>query len=414
MSARRVVVTGLGTINPLGHNVEETWQNALAGKTGVGPITLFDASDLQVQIAAEVKNFDITKYIPRRIARRYSRFEHFALAAAKEAIESAGLDLERMDPHRIGVVISSAIGGIDVLESSTILLYTKGRKAIGPFIIPQLMPNGASGVVSIHYGLQGPAFSVASACASGNDGLGTAWHMVRSGVVDVALAGASEAAICKVAVTAFDRIGAMARGGPDRRDAPRPFDKNRDGFVIGEGAALLVLESEEHARARGANILAEFVGYASTSDAYHITAPHEEGLGAYMAMKKALESAGLRPEDVDYINAHGTGTELNDVMETRAIKRLFGDHAYRVAISSTKSMTGHMMGATGALEALFCVLAIRDGVVPPTINLQEPDPECDLDYVPNQARELDVRVAMDNAFGFGGHNAVLVFKRYEP
>ncbi len=410
---RRVVVTGLGTVNALGHNVQETWEKALRGETGIGPITLFDASDLDVQIAGEVKNFDPTKYMSPRWARRYSRFEQFALAAAQEAVQHAGLDLSKEDPTRVAVVISSAIGGIDVLEKNTLLLYNEGIRKVGAFVIPQLMPNGASGVVSIHMGLQGPALSVASACASGNDALGTAWNLIRAGVADVALAGASDATICKVAVVAFSRVGAMARGGPDRRDAPRPFDKNRDGFVMSEGSAVLVLESEEHARARGANILAELAGYGSSSDAYHITAPHEEGKGARLAMQRALESAGLRPEDVDYINAHGTGTELNDVAETRAIKALFGQHAYRIPVSSTKSMTGHMMGATGALEALFCVLAIQNGVVPPTINYTTPDPECDLDYVPNQAREMPVRVAMNNAFGFGGHNAVTVFKKYE-
>ncbi len=411
--SRRVVVTGLGTINALGHTVQETWEKALRGESGIGPITLFDASDLAVQFAGEVKNFNPARYMPARVARRYSRFEQFGLVAAQEAIQNAGLDLEKEDPTRIGIIIASAIGGIETLEKNTLLLYNDGARKVSAFVIPQLMPNGAAGVVSIHYGLLGPAFSVASACASGNDALGMAWHLIRQGIVDVAIAGASESTICKVAVVAFDRIGAMARGGPDRKDAPRPFDKNRDGFVMSEGAAILILESEEHARARGANILAEFAGYASTSDAYHITAPHEQGLGAIRAMRLALQSAGLNPEDVDYINAHGTGTELNDAIETRAIKEVFGEHAYRIPVSSTKSMTGHMMGATGALEAIFCILAIQHGVVPPTINYTTPDPECDLDYVPNEAREVNVRVAMDNAFGFGGHNAVLIFRAYE-
>lgn len=409
---RRVVVTGLGTINALGHSVQETWEKALRGESGVGPITLFDASDLAVQFAGEVKNFDASKYLPARVARRYSRFEQFGLVAAQEAMQHAGLDLDREDPARIGVIIASAIGGIDALERNTLLLYNDGARKVSAFVIPQLMPNGASGVVSIHHGILGPALSVASACASGNDALGTAWHLIRQGVIDVAIAGAAEATICKVAVVAFDRIGAMARGGPDRKDAPRPFDKNRDGFVMAEGAAVLILESEEHARARGANILAELAGYASTSDAYHITAPHEKGLGAIRAMRLALQSAGISPEEVDYINAHGTGTDLNDAIETHAIKEVFGDHAYHIPVSSTKSMTGHMMGATGALEAIFCVLSIQHNVVPPTINYTTPDPACDLDYVPNQAREVPVRVAMDNAFGFGGHNAVLIFREY--
>ncbi len=412
MQMRRVVVTGVGTINALGHNVEETWRKALAGESGVGPITLFDASDLRVQIACEVKNFNPLDYLPKRLARRYSRFEHFALVAAKEALRNAQLDPAKEDPTRVAVIIASAIGGIDVIEAATIAFYSKQSRLLGPFIIPQLMPNGASGVVSIELGLQGPALSVASACATGTDSLGLAWQLLRSGAVDVVLAGASDATICKIAMAAFERAGAMAARKPPDFEAPLPFDARRDGFVMGEGAAVLVLETEEHARQRGARILAEFAGYGSTADAFHITAPREDGSGAARAMRLALESAGMSPEDIDYINAHGTGTRLNDVMETRAIKAVFGPRAYRVPVSSTKSMTGHMMGATGALEAIFSVLAIRHNVVPPTIHLREPDPECDLDYVPNEAREHRVRAAMSNSFGFGGHNAVVVFREY--
>ncbi len=411
--APRIVVTGMGTINPLGHSVAETWQKALQGQSGVGPITLFDPEGLGMQIAAEVKNYDARAMLGTRLARRTSRFEQFAIIAARQAVEDAGLDLDREDRTRVGVVISSAVGALDVVERSTLIAYSEGPRRVTPFVVPMLMPNGASGLVSIDLGVQGPALSVASACATGTDSLGLAWQLLRQGVVDVALAGASDATICKIAVAAFERAGAMALRQPPNFNAPLPFDARRDGFVMGEGAAVLVLETEEHARARGARILAEFAGYGSSADAYHITAPREDGSGAARAMRLALESAGMGPEDIDYINAHGTGTKLNDVMETRAIKAVFGPRAYEIPVSSTKSMTGHMMGATGALEALFSILTIRDNMVPPTINLQEPDPECDLDYVPNQAREHPVRAAMSNSFGFGGHNAVVVFREYQ-
>ncbi len=411
--APRIVVTGMGTINPLGHSVTETWEKALRGQSGVGPITLFDPEGLGMQIAAEVKDYDAKAMLGTKLARRTSRFEQFGIIAARQAVEDAGLDLDREDRTRVGVVISSAVGALDVVERSTLIAYSEGPRRVTPFVVPMLMPNGASGLVSIDLGVQGPALSVASACATGTDSLGLAWQLLRQGVVDVVLAGASDATICKIAVAAFERAGAMALRQPPNFNAPLPFDARRDGFVMGEGAAVLVLETEEHARARGARILAEFAGYGSSADAYHITAPQEDGSGAARAMRLALESAGMGPEDIDYINAHGTGTKLNDVMETRAIKAVFGPRAYEIPVSSTKSMTGHMMGATGALEALFSILAIRDNMVPPTINLQEPDPECDLDYVPNQAREHPVRAAMSNSFGFGGHNAVVVFREYE-
>ncbi len=410
--APRVVVTGLGTINPLGHDVAQTWENILQGQSGVGPVTLFDAHEMSIQIPAEVKDFNPKAYLHPKLVRRTSRFEQFGLIAAQQAVAHAGLDLEQEDPRRVGVVISSAVGGIDVIERSTLVAYNQGPRRVTPFVIPMLMPNGASGVVSIELGPQGPALSVASACATGTDSLGLAWQLLRSGAVDVVLAGASDATICKIAMAAFERAGATAARKPPDFEAPLPFDARRDGFVMGEGAAVLVLETEEHARQRGARILAEFAGYGSTADAFHITAPREDGSGAARAMRLALESAGMSPEDIDYINAHGTGTRLNDVMETRAIKAVFGPRAYRVPVSSTKSMTGHMMGATGALEAIFSVLAIRHNVVPPTIHLREPDPECDLDYVPNEAREHRVRAAMSNSFGFGGHNAVVVFREY--
>ena len=414
MTDERIVITGMGTVNPIGHSVAETWQNALNGVSGVAPITLFDPKDLLVKIAAEVKNFDPQQFgISRKEARRMSRNEMFALAAAREAIEQAGIRADEVDPFRVGVFVSSAIGGLEALEENILIAHNAGPRRISPFIIPMLMANGASGLIGIHYGFQGPSFSVVSACASGADGLGVAWHMLKAGVVDVAIAGGTESTISYAGVGAFDRTGAMSRRNDDPQHTPQPFDKNRDGLVMGEGAGVLVLERESHAKARGAEILAEFAGYGATADAYHVTAPPPEALGAAQAILRALEAAGEPPEAVDYISAHGTATQLNDAMETKAIKRALGGHAYRVAISSTKSMTGHMMGATGGLETIFCVQAVREGVVPPTINYETPDPECDLDYVPNQARELPVRVALNNAFGFGGHNAVLVIRRYE-
>jgi beta-ketoacyl-acyl-carrier-protein synthase II len=409
----RIVVTGLGTVNPLGLNVEETWKNVVNGVSGVGPITLFDASNLQVKIAAEVKGFEPEKYMDAREARRRDRFEQFGAVAANEALANSGVEITEENAGRIGVIISSAIGGLRSLQDAVITNYVEGPRRVSPFLIPMLMANGASGIVTIDHGIKGPAFSVASACASGADGIGMAWLMLRAGIIDVALAGATESTITSTGIAAFDRVGAMSRRNEDYSMTPQPFDKNRDGLVMGEGAAVLVLERESHARARGANILAELAGYAATADAYHVTAPHEQGAGGAAAILQALQSAHASIDEVGYINAHGTGTQLNDVSETRAIKAAFGERAYQIPVSSTKSMTGHMMGATGALEALFCVLAVRDGILPPTIHYQTPDPECDLDYVPNQAREKRITLALSNAFGFGGHNAVLAIRRYQ-
>jgi len=409
----RIVVTGLGTVNPLGLNVEETWKNVVNGVSGVGPITLFDASNLQVKIAAEVKGFEPEKYMDAREARRRDRFEQFGAVAANEALANSGVEITEENAGRIGVIISSAIGGLRSLQDAVITNYVEGPRRVSPFLIPMLMANGASGIVTIDHGIKGPAFSVASACASGADGIGMAWLMLRAGIIDVALAGATESTITSTGIAAFDRVGAMSRRNEDYSMTPQPFDKNRDGLVMGEGAAVLVLERESHARARGANILAELAGYAATADAYHVTAPHEQGAGGAAAILQALQSAHASIDEVGYINAHGTGTQLNDVSETRAIKAAFGERAYQIPVSSTKSMTGHMMGATGALEALFCVLAVRDGILPPTIHYQTPDPECDLDYVPNQAREKKITLALSNAFGFGGHNAVLAIRRYQ-
>ncbi len=408
----RVVVTGMGTLNPVGHTVKETWDNITGGVSGVGPITLFDPKDFLVKIACEVKNFDPGKYMDVKEARRRDRYQQLATAACKEALESSGLKITAANAERVAVIVSSAVGGLKTIEETVETLNTAGARRISPFAIPMLMSNGAGGMIAIDLGARGPNFSVASACASGVDGIGAAWRLIRDGAVDAALAGASEASIVRTGVSAFDRLGAMSRRNDDYSLTPQPFDKNRDGLVMGEGAAILVLESLAHAQVRGAEVLAELAGYAATADAFHITAPADDGGGGALAMQKALEAARINVEAVDYINAHGTATQLNDASETAAIKCALGELAYQVPVSSTKSMTGHMMGATGALEAIFCVLAIRTGVIPPTIHYRTPDPACDLDYVPNTAREARVDVAMSNAFGFGGHNAVLVFKRF--
>lgn len=412
----KIVVTGMGTVNPLGLTLAETWNNVINGVSGVGPITLFDTenwvNEWTVKIAAEVKGFDPANYMDAKEARRRDRFEQLATAAAKEAIADSGLEITDENTSRIGVIVSSAIGGLKTLQDSVFTLKDEGARKVSPFMIPMLMSNGASGLIAIDYGIKGPCFSVASACASGADGIGTAMMMLRTGMIDVAITGASEHTICATGVGAFDRIGAMSRRNDDYSMTPQPFDKNRDGLVMGEGAAVLVIETESHARKRGANILAEMAGYGATADAFHITAPHETGAGGAAAMRMAMESARVNPDEVGYISAHGTGTPLNDASETRAIKAALGPAAYKTAISSTKSMTGHMMGATGALEILFCVQAIREGVLPPTIHYETPDPDCDLDYIPNKAREAKINVAVSNAFGFGGHNAVLAVRRY--
>lgn len=408
----RIVVTGVGAITPVGLSAADSWRNVVNGVSGVAPITLFDASDYLVKIACEVKDFQPERYMDAREARRRDRVQQLAAAAAKEALSQAGLESNGQDPARVGVIVSSAIGGLGSLQDGIFTLKDLGPRRISPFLIPMLMPNGPAGLIAIDYGFTGPCFSVSSACASGADGIGTAWHLIQAGVIDAAIVGASEATITPIGVGAFDRLGAMSRRNEAFDQTPAPFDKDRDGLVMGEGAAILVLESEAHARQRKAVILAELAGYAATADAYHITAPAEDGAGGARAMRLAMQTAGVDPQDIHYINAHGTATPLNDASETRAIKTAFGDLAYNIPVSSTKSMTGHMMGATGALEAIFCTMAVQQDVVPPTIHYQTPDPVCDLDYVPNQARQMPVNVAISNAFGFGGHNAVLVIRKY--
>ena len=412
MTTRRVVVTGLGAISPLGLDFPTTWQNLVAGRSGVAPITLFDASAYKTRIAAEVKGFDPNARFGQREARRMDRFMQFAVVAAEEAVRHAQLPLEAIDRQRAGVVMGSGIGGIGTMFEETRTLLEKGPR-VNPFLVPRMLADSGPGIVAIRFGLQGPNLAVVTACASGTNAVGEATHIIRRGDADVMLAGGAEAAITPLALAGMSVIGALSTRNDEPEKASRPFDAQRDGFVMGEGAAFLVLESLEHAQRRGARILAEVVGYGSTCDAYHITAPAEDGAGAALCMRNALQSAGLRPQDIDYINAHGTSTRLNDKSETAAIKTVFGEHAYQVPVSSTKSMTGHLLGAAGALEAAFCVQALQEGVLPPTINYEFPDPECDLDYVPNQARQAAIRYAMSNSFGFGGHNATLILRRWD-
>lgn len=413
MSRRRVVITGLGCLSPVGHTAEESWQAVLAGKSGVAPLTLFDASELPARIAAEVKEFDPTQYIERREAKRMDRFTQFAVAAAQQAVDDARLEVTDANRNRIGVLIGSGIGGIETLEREIHNASEKGLNRISPFFIPMMICDMASGQVSIRFGMAGPNSCVVTACATGTHAIGDAAELIRRGLADAMLAGGAEAAITPMGVGGFAACRALStRSNDEPEKASRPFDALRDGFVIAEGGAVLVLEELESAKARGARILAELIGYGLSADAYHITQPAPEGVGAARSMQYALDDAGVRPEQVDYINAHGTSTGPNDRNETAAVKSVFGEHAYQTPISSTKSMTGHLLGAAGALEAMFCVQALRDGAVPPTINLENPDPECDLDYVPHERRRLRLEVAMSNSFGFGGHNATLVFRRY--
>ena len=406
----RVVVTGLGLLTPLGHNVADTWSAILAGQSGFGPFTQIEKGEHLSGGLCEVKDFVPEDYLGRRLARRQDRYQQFAMVAANEAMRQSALEISDRNRERIGVIIGTGVGGIQTLVSQEHVVLGKGLRRLSPFAITMMMPNGAAGMIAIDYGIQGPSTTISTACASGSDAIGHAFRAIQYGQVDAALTGGTETIITPLAVGCFERIKATSS---KANHTPKPFDKNRDGLVVGEGAGMLVLENLTQAQARGATILAEIVGYGQTTDAYHITAPAEGGLGAARAIRMALEDAGLQPEDVDYISAHGTATPLNDSSETAAIKNALGEYAYKVGISSTKSMTGHIMGATGAIESVFCTLAMRDQIMPPTINYETPDPECDLDYVPNEARETRVRVTLNNAFGFGGHNAVLVFKEFE-
>ena len=410
---KRVVITGLGMVSPLGLNVEESWQALIAGKSGAGPITHFDAWDNKTKFAAEVKGFDPIALFGRRDARRMDRYVQFALAASLQAVEDAQLDVTEENRDRIGVLIGTGIGGVGTLLEQADVMAKRGASRVSPFMIPMMLADSGPGVVAIHLGVRGPNMSVVTACATGSNAIGEAAEIIRRGSADVMIAGGGEASIVKIAMAGMNSIGALSARNDEPQKASRPFDKNRDGFVMGEGAGVVILESLEHAQARGANILAELSGYGTSDDAYHISAPAEGGEGAALCMRLALENADLTPEDIGYINAHGTSTKLNDKGETEAIKSVFGAYAYEIPVSSTKSMTGHLLGASGALEAIFCTKALDEGIVPPTINYETPDPECDLDYVPNQARNVDFKHALSNSFGFGGHNATLIISRFE-
>lgn len=412
MSKRRVVVTGLGMISPLGLDVQSSWQAVIQGKSGVGYITHFDAKDYPVRIAAEVKGFDPTKYIELKEVKKMDRFIHFAIAATEMAIADSALKITPENSERIGVVIGSGMGGLPAIEYYHQILLEKSWKRVSPFFIPMVIINLAAGQISIKYGIKGPNLAVTTACATGNHSIGEAFRMIQYGDADVMIAGGAEAVITPMAVAGFAIMRALSTRNEEPEKASRPFDADRDGFVMGEGSGILILEELEHALKRGAKIYAELVGYGMTSDAYHITAPAPEGEGGARCMKMALNDAGISPEEIDYINAHGTSTKQGDELETQAIKTIFGEHAYKLCVSSTKSMTGHLLGAAGGVEAIFTVLSIYENIIPPTINLDNPDPECDLDYVPYNAKKKEVRYAMTNSFGFGGTNASLIFKKF--
>lgn len=409
---RRVVITGMGVITPIGNTIEQFWHNLINGVSGIGRITSFDTTEYTTHIAGEVRDFDPEKYIDKKEAKRMDRFAQFAVAATKMALEQARLDIRSTNPERVGVYIGSGIGGLATLEDNYKTLLEKGPRRVSPFLIPMMIANMGSGIVSITFGAKGPNSSPISACATGTHAVGDATEIIRRGKADVMIAGGSEATIRPLALAGFGNMKALSTRNDEPTKASRPFDRDRDGFVMSEGAGILILEELEHAKRRGAKIFAEVAGYGMSGDAYHLTAPAPEGEGAARAMMEAILDAGLKPEDVDYINAHGTSTDYNDKFETLAIKRVFGDHAYRLAVSSTKSMTGHMLGAAGGVEAIATALTIAEGIIPPTINYENPDPDCDLDYVPNVARRAKVDVAISNSLGFGGHNASILLRRY--
>ena len=414
MARRRVVVTGMGAVSPLGCELGKIWERLLAGHSGIRPITHFDAKDYTSKIAGELVEFNLDEFVSKKEQRRMDPFCHYGIAASKLAVKDSGLNLDQENKDRIGVVVSTGIGGLQILQDQAKVWMTKGPSRFSPFMIPQMIANILSGYVAIEFGLTGPNFGLVSACATATHSIGESLRMLQCGDADIMLAGGSEAPICELSVGGFCAMRALSTRNDDPTRASRPFDKNRDGFVIAEGAAVLVLEELEHAKKRGANIYCELAGYGRTCDAYHITAPDAEGKGATRGMVLAYEDAGLRADQIDYINAHGTSTELNDKGETKAIKQALGmENARKVMISSTKSMTGHMLGAAGGMESVVCALVIKNGIIPPTINYETPDPDCDLDYVPNKAREAKVRACLNNSLGFGGHNATLCFKALE-
>ena len=418
MELKRVVVTGIGAVTPLGNNAEETWKNLLAGKSGAGPITLFDASPCKTQFACEVKNLDINEYIDKKDARKLDRYTQLAMVSAIQGVADAGLDLEKEDKNRIGVVYGVGIGGIRTFEEE-VKYYGKNEEngpKFSPFFIPKMIADIASGHISIHFGFHGPNYTTTSACASSSNALADAFNLLRLGKANIIVAGGAESAICMCGIGGFNAMKALSTRNDEPEKASRPFSASRDGFIMAEGAGCLILEELEHAKARGAKIYAEMVGEGESADAYHITASHPEGLGAKLVMEAALEDAQMKPEDIDYINVHGTSTHVGDISEAKAIKEVFGDAAYKLNISSTKSMTGHLLGAAGAVEAMACVLSVKNDIIPPTINHEEGDEDPEIDYklnfTFNKAQQREVRAAMSNTFGFGGHNACVIFKKY--
>ena len=408
---RRVVVTGLGMVCPLGNDVKTSWENALAGKSGIGPITRFDTSASGCKIAGELKDFDLENYMPAKELRRYDRCVHYGMAAGIQAVADAGFDFEKEDLTRFGCAVGSAIGGFDTICQNQQTAHDRGVRRVSPFLVPGCIVNMISGQLSIHFGFKGPNIAHVTACSTGLHAIGEAMWMISRGDADVMLAGGADNAITPVGIAGFDNMHALSRRNDDPEHASRPFDKDRDGFVMGEGAGVIVLEEYEHAVARGAKIYAEVVGYGLTSDAYHVTMPNQDG--PQRCMQNALVRAGIEPNQVDYLNAHGTSTPAGDANETKAIKATFGDHAYKMVVNSTKSMTGHLLGGAGGIESIFTIMAVKNQISPPTMNIVECEPECDLDYCANQARPMTIRYAMKNSFGFGGTNACLVFKRYD-
>ena len=407
--SKKVMVTGLGLVTPIGNQVDIAWNNLINGKSGIDYIKSFDPEEYETKIAAEVKEFDPSEILGRKESKRLDRFSQFACVASKEAVNHSGLDIQNEDATKIGVIIGSGVGGIITITEQHKVLLNRGPKRVSPFLVPMMLGDMASGQVSMMLGAKGPNFSTVSACATGADSIGEAYEMIRRGVIDVAIAGGTEAAVCPIGIAGFNSCMALSTKNENPQSASRPFDKERDGFVLGEGAGIVILESEEHASNRNANVIAELLGYGASSDAHHVTQPHPEGEGASRAMEMALASSKTNINEIDYVNAHGTSTPLNDKFETISIKNTFGEHAYKIPISSTKSMTGHLLGAAGAIESVISILTINNSVIPPTINYENPDPDCDLNYVPNQSIESDVSKVMTNSLGFGGHNSSLVF-----
>lgn len=412
MTGRRVVITGVGALTPVGKNAPDFWEGLLAGKSGVRPITHFDTSDLPTKFAGQIENYEPTDYFDRKEARRMDPVTQYGLITAEEAIKDSGLDLDTIDKDRVAVIVGTGIGGMTTFYEQSVSLHVHGAKGVNPFFIPMLIPDMPAGQISIKYGFRGPNYCAVSACATGSHNIGLAYDSIRMGQTDYALCGGTESPVWKIGVAGFSSMKALSRRNEDPEKASRPFDKERDGFVLGEGAAMFIIESLESATQRGAKIYAEIVGYGFSADAHHITAPDPDGNGVKLALRNAMKMAGITPDQIEHINMHGTSTPLGDIAETNSIKKVFGEHAYSINLNSTKSMTGHMLGAAGAAESLATVFALYNGIIPPTINQETPDPECDLNYTPNQAVTRNITYAMNNAFGFGGHNTTLVFKKY--